>query len=207
VRLDEKRGFFGRFGELEFLSLQGITIGSALAGKPVMCNGANLCITREAWLKHSVNIRPEIPSGDDIFLLQSLKKDPEALIEWLDSPEGMVTTRQEESVIRFIRQRARWISKSGRYKDALALTLASVTFAAILSVILLIAGSIADNGFLPVLVVALLIKSVPDYLLLKKMTEMYRRKDLLKWFLPSQLVYPFYVLITAMVSPFTTRTW
>ena len=42
VQLESGPGFFNRFQELEFLSLQGITAGSALIGTPTMCNGANL---------------------------------------------------------------------------------------------------------------------------------------------------------------------
>jgi biofilm PGA synthesis N-glycosyltransferase PgaC len=47
VQLKNRTGFFGRFQQLEFLSLQGITFGTALAGNPVMCNGANLAFKKE----------------------------------------------------------------------------------------------------------------------------------------------------------------
>ena len=47
VMIASVTGFFGRFQELEFLSLQGITAGSACSGKATMCNGANLAFTRK----------------------------------------------------------------------------------------------------------------------------------------------------------------
>ena len=40
-----------------------------------MCNGANLSFTREAYTDTFDNLHEEIASGDDIFLLHSLKKD------------------------------------------------------------------------------------------------------------------------------------
>jgi glycosyltransferase involved in cell wall biosynthesis len=69
VTLESKPGFFQRFQELEFLSLQGVTAGTAAAGSPVMCNGSNLAFKRTVFLEHSVNLRYDIPSGDVIFFI------------------------------------------------------------------------------------------------------------------------------------------
>ena len=38
------------------------------------------------------------------------------------------------------------------------------------------------------------LKSIPDFLVLSNTTERYGKKNLMRWFLPSQVVYPFYVL-------------
>jgi hypothetical protein len=47
---------------------------------------------------------------------------------------------------------------------------------------------------------AMLIKSVPDLMVLHNTTVRYKRKNLMKWFLPAQLAYPFYVLAIAFIS-------
>jgi len=73
VQLESGKGFFRKFQEIEFLALQGITAGSALSSQATMCNGANLAFTRETYLKNVGNLHFEIASGDDIFLLHSLK--------------------------------------------------------------------------------------------------------------------------------------
>ena len=52
VQIESSPGFFGRFQELEFLSLQGITAGTAYGGNGTMCNGANLSFTKEAYLNN-----------------------------------------------------------------------------------------------------------------------------------------------------------
>ena len=51
-----------------------------------------------------------------------------------------------------------------------------------------------------VFMAVLLIKSVPDLLVLHNTTVRYKRKNLMKWFLPAQLAYPFYVLAIAFIS-------
>ena len=92
VQLDGKQGFFARFQELEYLSLQGITAGTAAGGNGIMCNGGNLAFTREAYLNHADHLHMELATGDDVFLLHSLKKDPGSKIIWLESQEAVVTT-------------------------------------------------------------------------------------------------------------------
>ncbi len=92
VQLEGSQGFSGWFQELEFLSLQGVTAGSVMAGNGIMCNGANLAFTRNAYLKHMENLHFDLNTGDDVFLLHSLKKQPGSIIMWLESPDAIVTT-------------------------------------------------------------------------------------------------------------------
>jgi len=110
VLLRSGRGFFNRFQELEFLSLQGITAGFATAGDPILCNGANLSFTKETFQKHSQNLHPELVSGDDIFLLHSIKKESGSNILWLESEDVTVTTAASPTLRTLLKQRARWIS-------------------------------------------------------------------------------------------------
>lgn len=194
VTIRNTSGFLGRFQELEFLSLQGITAGSAVAGMSTMCNGANLAFTREAYLRHFANLRFDIPSGDDIFFLHSLKNEKGSAISWIESMDSLVTASAAENTCSFLDQRNRWISKAKAYSDSFTTTLAIVTFVTILTqAFLLIAGMILP-GYLLAFIVVFLIKSVPDFLILLNTTGRYGRRSLMKWFLPSQLIYPFYVL-------------
>ena len=207
VQLEEGSGFTGKFQELEFLSLQGITAGTAQEGKPVMCNGANLSFKKTSFLRHSLNLINEIQSGDDVFLLHSLKRDPSARIRLLNTQEGLVTTKQCNTLFSFIRQRARWISKAGKYRDAFTINIAIITFATVLSLIFLLIAGMFIPELLYVFLIALVVKSIADFLLLKEVTSRYNKKHLLRWFLPSQAVYPFYVMVVAIASLFTGEKW
>jgi poly-beta-1,6-N-acetyl-D-glucosamine synthase len=194
VELEGGKGFFQRFQELEFLSLQGITAGTAFAGRPVMCNGANLAFTKEAYNRHSFNLHDEIISGDDVFLLHAIKSEPENKIMWLESDEARVITNTSDTVLSFLRQRGRWISKAGVYKDRYTKILGIVTFVTILLQLSLLIAGIFNTLFLWVLLAAFLLKSIPDFLILQNTTRRYGEKRL-KWiFLPGQVVYPVYVV-------------
>ena len=194
VRLESHNGFFSRFQEIEFLSLQGVTAGTAAWGSPVMCNGANLAFTRESYFRHSGDLHFEMVSGDDVFLLHALKKEPENKIAWLESEDSVVTTKTSETIGSYLMQRARWISKAGMYMDHFTNVLAIVTFAAIsLQWFLFIAG-IFNTSFLPVLLASFLVKSIPDFLIVQNMVSRYGKDMLMRIFIPAQLIYPLYVI-------------
>jgi len=207
VAISGKTGFFQRFQELEFLSLQAITAGTAEAGNPVMCNGANLAFPKESWLRHRSAIKNEILSGDDIFFLHSLKSEKDAKILWLESPDAVVKTGSSESLGSFLRQRARWISKSPFYDDRFTKIIGIVTFVTILELIVLFVAGLIEPSFFRYFLAAFLIKSAADLLILAEITRRRKRPDLLLWFLPSQLIYPFYVLTVALYSLFRKNKW
>jgi cellulose synthase/poly-beta-1,6-N-acetylglucosamine synthase-like glycosyltransferase len=207
VQLESKPGFCSSFQELEFLSLQGVTAGTAEAGDPVMCNGANLAFTKAAYIRHSENLHNEILSGDDIFLLHSLKKETSSKIVWLSSADGIVTTMQTDTLGSFMYQRARWISKAKAYDDVYTREISIVTFVTILTSISLLVSGIINPDFFMLYFAVLLIKSIPDFLILNETTGRYNKRHLLKWFVPAQIIYPFYVIIVVCRSLFQGGRW
>jgi glycosyltransferase involved in cell wall biosynthesis len=200
VILESGPGFFGRFQELEFMSLQGITAGCVLYGETTMCNGANLAFTREVYLNHSDNLHDEINSGDDIFLLHSLKKDDRSKILWLESPDAVVTAESSSTFRAFLKQRSRWISKVKVYKDRYTIVLGIVTFITIILQIFSLLISLINPALIYVFLLILILKSVPDFLILRNTSGRYDKRNLLKWFLPVQIIYPFYVLSVVLYS-------
>jgi cellulose synthase/poly-beta-1,6-N-acetylglucosamine synthase-like glycosyltransferase len=207
VIISGNRGFFHRFQELEFMSLQAITAGTAVAGDPVMCNGANLAFSKESWLKHSSALRDDIQSGDDIFFLHSLKSENDAKIWWLESMDAIVRTSPSETVLSFLKQRARWISKSSAYDDRYTKILSIVTFVTILELLILLVAGFIDPAFFRIFLAGFLFKSVADLVILAEITRRRKREDLLLWFLPSQIVYPFYVVAVSVYSLFRKNKW
>ena len=205
VQIESIAGFFKKLEELEFLSLQGITAASALHGDPTMCNGANLAFTKEAYLTHSDNLHDEISSGDDIFLLHSLKEENRSKISWLESPDALVITKSSSTLSSFLKQRSRWISKGRAYKDRYTIVLGIVTFVGvILQISYLILSSIYPS-FIWVFLAVLVLKSIPDFLILLNTSARYGSRKLMRWFLPAQLVYPFYVLSVVIYSLISKR--
>ena len=196
VSIVPKKGFWGRFCELEFLSLQGITAGSILIGNGVMCNGANLAFSKQAWIDNKQNLHPEIASGDDVFLLHSIKKAGK--VAWLESQKALVTTRHESSVNKFIRQRSRWLSKARAYNDMFTIALGAATFIAVLLQATTLVAGFFNHTFIYICIAVTLLKSVTDYIILNNTTKRYGRQSLMRWFFPAQIVYPFYVFVVAI---------
>ena len=207
VRLEGGRGFFHGFQEIEFLSLQGITAGTAVLGNPVMCNGAALAFRREEYLKHAGNLHDELASGDDVFLLHSMKKDSGKTILWLESAEASATTHASGNLLSFLRQRGRWISKTGAYSDRFTKLLAIVTFVTISGQLLLLLAGLFSTLFPGIFAVYFVLKSIPDFLLLSGTSERYGKQFFLRWFLPSQFIYPFYVLSIIPFSLAKSEKW
>ena len=207
VALSGKEDFFSEIQKLEFLSLQGVTAGTAVNNNPVMCNGANLAFTKQAYLNHKNDLQPESESGDDVFLLLSLKKDPGSKILWLESKEACVFSSVSEGPGSFFRQRARWFSKWKYYDDSYVNLLSFVTFATnLLIVCCLIVGIFITKILLPVFLLFIL-KSGVDYLILSDTTQRYGQKSILRFFIPAQIFYPFYVLIVTIVSFAGRSVW
>jgi cellulose synthase/poly-beta-1,6-N-acetylglucosamine synthase-like glycosyltransferase len=194
VQLTSLKGFFGKFQELEFLSLQAITAGTASGKKAVMCNGANLAFKKDSWLNNEENLRFDIATGDDIFLLHSMKKKGSEIL-WLESPGSTIITESAPDLKAFLGQRKRWASKSAAYRDRYSILLGIVTFVTNAVLAGLLIASIFNHAFFNSFLLAFIIKSIPDFLMLMNVTKRYGRRKLMWWFLPSQVVYPFYVLI------------
>lgn len=205
VRLQERKGLFQAMQGLEFLSLQGITAATAMAGNPVMCNGANLVFNKRSWIESRENLHPEIESGDDIFLLHSMKKN-NSKIMWLHSLDAAATAEPAGNFRLFIKQRARWISKAGDYNDNFTNLLAIVTFITIINLLFLYFTGIVRSDLLGILAVCLLIKSIPDFLILFVITRFHSSNRLLQMFIPAQILYPFYV-ITVVFRSFFDNKW
>jgi glycosyltransferase involved in cell wall biosynthesis len=200
VEMEQGKGFFGKFRELEFLSLQGVTAGAILSGNSTMCNGANLAFKRDVYLINQETLHPELSSGDDVFLLHSIKKNPSLKIEWLEAKEAVVTTGSDPSVVQFLKQRRRWISKAGAYDDLYTILLGFVTFFTIIIQIVTLAAGFVNCTFIYIYLFVLVLKSIPDMMILLNTTRRYGRSKLMAWFIPSQVVYPVYVLITAFFA-------
>lgn len=205
VQLEPGPGFFRKFQELEFLSLQGITAGTAVSGDSVMCNGANLAFTRKTYFDNSDNLHDEIASGDDIFLLHNLKRKSESKILWLESDDVIMSTAASPTMVSFLRQRKRWISKGKAYNDRFTILLGIVTSLTIMLQVSILVAAFFNHMFIWVFLIVFLIKTFPDFLILHNTSWRYGRQDLLKWFLPVSIIYPFYVLSVFCYSLFPEK--
>ncbi|MBO4578482.1 MAG: glycosyltransferase [Paludibacteraceae bacterium] len=101
---------------IEYTALQQLTIRMAKRGKPILCSGANLIVRRDVWLAAEQHLHPEIPSGDDMFLLEYCKRTGRK-IACSDAEQMTAVITAQPTLRALLRQRARWAGKAPHYTD------------------------------------------------------------------------------------------
>ena len=172
----------------EYAAIQEITMRTAKRGKAVMCSGANLIVRRDAWLECEGDLHPEIPSGDDMFLLEAMKRRG-MKISVIDEPEYTATIRPETTWRAFFRQRMRWAGKAPKYTDRDIIRCGAL---------------VACANLLQVLCPpVILIKFPIEYSLIKK------REPQTSWLvaLLLEVLYPFYMLVCLIGGLVRSKEW
>lgn len=207
VKLSGKDSVFAYLQVLEFTSLVASAAGAAGAGMPVLCNGANLAFTRKAWLACQEDLHPEEQSGDDIFLLESVKKRG-GKIRFLKSESAFVTTAQAENLSELIKQRRRWSAKSRLYTDWQLIFTASTVFVTSLLLVLLAALSFYRINYLYVFVGLFFFKYVVDSVFLSTVSKFFQLNTIWLYSFLLSIFYPFYIVFVAVSSlAFRPKKW
>ena len=202
------KGIFAGIQGLEFMSLIGSGAGSISAGMPVMCNGANFCYEKTVFeAVEGFEDNHHYTSGDDVFLMLKINKRFGAgSVGFLKDPAAIVTTAAQPDLRSFLRQRMRWTSKSPGYTD-FGIILTGVSVLLINLGILtgfvygLLSGSWQPFSFL------LISKLIIDLPMLITVSSFMHQKRLLLYYLPVQLLMPFYVVFTALGGLLSTVSW
>lgn len=192
----------------ENIALTGITAGYAGIKNAFMCNGANLAFTKTAY--NSVNgyhNHIHILSGDDVFLLESIKKLNPKLVHYTLKKELIVKTNSITNFSSFIYQRIRWASKT---KFNGSLINSAVAFTVVAANLIFLALSIAffKNSILfSYLLILASTKCVFDFLLLFLAANFIGRLKYVWWIIPFNAIYWMYALFIAFASLFYNPIW
>ena len=173
----EQPSLLERLQIAEYAAIQQLTIEAAQKGKAVMCSGASLIVRRNRWLESYQDLHPEIPSGDDMFLLESFKRRG-LKITVLDDPKFEAIIRPHTSWSAFFKQRMRWAGKAPKYTDKDILRCGTIV--------------LGVNLLQLVCPLVLLVKFPMEYRLIRR-----RDKSISFWTaLLLEVVYPIYILYT-----------
>lgn len=105
-----------RLQVIEYTALQALTIRTAKRGEAILCSGANMIVRRDVWLGAEPHLHPEIPSGDDMFLLEYCKRTGRR-IAVCEAENMTATVTAQPTLIALLRQRMRWAGKAPHYTD------------------------------------------------------------------------------------------
>jgi poly-beta-1,6-N-acetyl-D-glucosamine synthase len=195
VRLSPLKNTFEKLQALEFLSLSGSGAASVIMGSPLMCNGANLAFTKEAFNRiQGYTYGRNIASGDDTFLMLQMAKSGKDKVVFNNNPQSIVTSLPVDNFSKFISQRRRWASKVQNYNEGYIKRTGVFLF--MINTLLVL---VVLSGLLNVLAgnqVALVwfIKIMADFLFLYPVCRFSNQQNLLLLFLPAVILYPVYAL-------------
>lgn len=198
---------FRAFEELDVLSLQAAGAGAFGFEQAFMCNGANLCYRKDAFLKvDGFSGNDKIASGDDVFLLQKFQSR-KYKVRFLKSREATVQTQSQKSFRALISQRIRWAAKAPAYKSLFSKFAGAIVF--LMNAGLLVGAVLALMEiwpYYPVLIIFLLKFNV-DFALLYLSAKFFKREDVLRSFFWSSLAYPFFSTYVALKSLVSGYEW
>ena len=201
VNFHQEQSFFERFQSLDYVGMMGIT-GAGVQGKFMnMCNGANLAYEKKLFFEvegfHGID---HVSSGDDMLLMQKVARMCPDTLGFLKNEQATVLTTAKPTIKEFFGQRLRWASKSSSYTEwftvfqliAVFLFCANIVSSFILGFFL--------NYFFILAACSLSIKMIFDFIFLKMTTHFFKRQDLLKIFLPAQILHVFYIITVGLWS-------
>lgn len=205
----KEKSFFKNIQSLEFLSL--ITSGAGAIGMKLafMCNGANVAFRKKAFEEvNGYEGNAQFASGDDVFLLHKIKNQfGSRAIAFIKDVGAIVETSPTDTFKSFLQQRKRWASKSRAYKDFFTLftSISVAGFSLMLIVFALL--SLYNNQFILVFLMGMGLKIVIDFTLLMAAATFFKRKTLMRYYIPIQLVYPLYTALVFLLAFFTKNEW
>lgn len=186
--------FLQHYQQLDSWSLQSVTRGSFGLADPLLCNGANLAYKKDAY--KAVNGfagNDHIASGDDIFMLEKMKKAFPKDMYYLKSGDAIVTTRPQESWASVVRQRVRWASKTSQQKNLASKVLGVIIFTSNLLVVAGVALCFIQKELLPFYISFLAGKVLIDTIFLFRSAIFFKKN-----------LHPFYTLLSSVLYPFIT---
>ena len=181
----------------EYAAIQELTMRTAKKNQAIMCSGANLIVRREVWLECESELHPEIPSGDDMFLLEAVKRKGYT-VGVIDEEEYTAIVRPATNWRAFWRQRMRWAGKAPHYTDKDILDYGKF----------IVVANVLQILFFPII----FIKFPYEYGLIKaRMNKNHQSQitnhKLFQTALLLEILYPFYLLICLIGGMNNKKEW
>ena len=204
VSLKSNTTFLEQFQLIDFLSMQGATIGGFGIQQPFMANGANLAYQKELFIKlNGFENNNTIASGDDVFLLENFIAYQKNKVLFLKDEGALVTTFPVSSWHTLINQRKRWAAKATHFSNSFTKIVGVLVFLANCCMMLSIIASVFNTNFIWVF----LLKISIDTILIYKTANFYQQKINTISYFKTLIFYPFFTAYIAITSMLTTFEW
>ncbi|MBI3518150.1 MAG: glycosyltransferase [Bacteroidetes bacterium] len=208
IDFESRSGFLETFQIVENIALTGITAGYSGLQKPFMCNGANLAFKKTAYEHvNGYESHLHITSGEDVFLLEDLKKLNPAAIHYGAMRDLIIKTRSQTTFKSLFNQRVRWAYKAKYNTNKLNLFAGFIVMAANILFLALLVAILKKSVIIPYLSIFALAKCVFDFLLLFLASDFLGRAKFIVWLIPFECVYWLYAFLVGTASLFFKPYW
>lgn len=208
VSMKEESSFIKVFQSLDFLTLQGITAASVAAGFHSMCNGANLCYSKEAFYTvDGFKGVDHIASGDDMLLMHKLYSHFPTEVHYCKAADSIVLTNPVETVSEFFRQRIRWASKADQYDDKRIFWVLLLVYLLNVFFVVLFVAACFNSSLWMLFAGSLLFKTIIELIFLIPVAGFFHKEKLLWWFPLAQPFHIVYTVIAGWLGKFGKYEW
>jgi cellulose synthase/poly-beta-1,6-N-acetylglucosamine synthase-like glycosyltransferase len=207
VAYHKQKGIFLSLQALEFSSLIGSGAGAIGVNNAIFCNGANMAYRKEIFLEVNEFSIDTAVSGDDVFLLHSVKAKYPNAIAFAKEQSAIVITDAVQTVSGFINQRKRWTAKSSSYKDNASIYTSFLVLFTNLAFVFLFVMHFWDFEYFNLFILFYGVKFLVDLILLFPILKFFNRIDLVKWIFPFEIFYSFYIVLIVVLSFTKSFEW
>lgn len=206
IEIENKDGFWNKFQQLEMMSIQSVAFGFGKIGMPISMSGANLSYTKEVFKEmNPYRFNRDIASGDDIYFLQSLKRN-KVKINFLITNESKVITASQ-TFKGYIQQRIRWMRKSSSFSDFTTIFVGLIIFLGSIQFVFATGYQLFTQEWNHLLLISVGLKIIVDFLLLFLVAHHWKKRKLLFWFIPVFLMNVFFTILIPIVGWLIPLRW
>ncbi|MFZ5517769.1 MAG: glycosyltransferase [Candidatus Zhuqueibacterota bacterium] len=203
----KSQSVFTRLMTLDSLSLAAVAAGSFGMGRPLTCSGRNLGYRRETF--HAVGGFKEFQhfvSGDDDLLLHRIRQHSVWDMRYAATPEAIVRSLAPTNLRQFANQRIRHASKGRFYAASMVLGLIGV-YLLNFNLLCLLLLSLTFNKYLLYWVALMILKSLPEFLLITRFARFVNCTKILRAFPWAMLAHVPYVVIFGLLGQLGKFQW
>jgi cellulose synthase/poly-beta-1,6-N-acetylglucosamine synthase-like glycosyltransferase len=197
------RSLFSKVERLDFLGLVISGAGLIGAGRPIICNGANLAYRREVYLRALSGVQHS--SNDDGTLMSRIVTRRLGRVAFASAPDALVTTQGQGDLGSFFRQRRRWAAVRGRFLDPTIYLELTLLYAFFVLFLFMTFAAIVDRTQLPTVVFAWCVKIGVDLAPLLSATRAWNIEHRWLEVILAEVFHPFSIVIAtalSLVAPF-----
>lgn len=202
VRTPDSYRLIDHWQYLDIIGMMAMTAHGLYRGRFTLGNGANMAVQREIYQEISGRLAgSEYASGDDVFVMQSLKAQYPDRVRFLKAKEVIVTTATQPTWGGLWLQRRRWASKTRGYQERGVVRLQGFAwiYCIVLLVSVLCAGLTAGISLFTG-VLLLMTKLAVDGLLLSRVADFFGYRRPFRAYLFVGLTHVVYIVFMGLVA-------